>query len=279
MSGVPAGLAHCYAAAYAARMSSLDLPRPRGARLLLAILLTIPAGACDAQSAKKIEPQPTAVVQPAAATADRPASAFPKPDRPVSAIVSDRWSDEDSRDDAGEAERVMGLLAIRPGMTVADIGAGSGYYTVRLARRVGPTGQVIAEDIMPDYLRRLRARVSREGLRNVRFTLGQPHDPKLPAASIDVALLVHMYHEIEQPFGLLWHLRASLRPGGRVAISDSERPTGRHGTPPSLLRCELAVVGYREIAFHELGNAGGYLAVFEAAGPRPEPAAIRGCES
>lgn len=257
-------------------MSVSDQLRQRGARRLLVLLLTLHAGACDAQPAQRAEQQPTVAAKSARA-AGRPAAAFPKPDRPVSAIVSDRWSNEDSRDDAGEAERVMGLLAIRPGMTVADIGAGSGYYTVRLAKRVGPTGQVIAEDIMPDYLRRLRTRVSREGLRNVRFTLGQPHDPELAPASVDVALMVHMYHEIEQPFGLLWHLRSSLKPGGRVAITDMERPTGQHGTPLALLRCELAAVGYREIAFYELGNAGGYLAVFEAAGPRPEPAAIKGC--
>jgi len=83
-----------------------------------------------------------------------PASAFPKPARPVADIVTDIWRDEKSRDQAGEAERVMNLLGVKPALVVADIGAGSGYYTVRLARRVGPMGHVFAEDVVPEYLER-----------------------------------------------------------------------------------------------------------------------------
>ena len=93
-----------------------------------------------------------------------PASAFPAPSRPVAGIVTDTWRDEQSRDRAGEAERVMNLLGVRPSLDVADIGAGSGYYTVRLARRVGAKGRVYAEDVVPDYLDRLAERVAREGL-------------------------------------------------------------------------------------------------------------------
>src|SRR6516165_11475637 len=84
-----------------------------------------------------------------------PSSAFPAPSRPVAGIVTDIWRDEQSRDQAGEAERVMNLLGVRSGLAVADIGAGSGYYTVRLARRIGPKGHVFAEDVVPDYLERL----------------------------------------------------------------------------------------------------------------------------
>ena len=84
-----------------------------------------------------------------------PSSAFPTPSRPVAGIVTDIWRDEQSRDRAGEAERVMNLLGVKSGSAVADIGAGSGYYTMRLARRVGPSGHVYAEDIVPDYLARL----------------------------------------------------------------------------------------------------------------------------
>lgn len=207
-----------------------------------------------------------------------PASAFPKPHRPVADIVSDQFSNEDARDRAGEAEKVMDLLGIRPGMTVADIGAGNGYYTVRLAKRVGPEGHVLAEDIVPAYADRLRGRVAAERLDNVTVTLGAPHDPRLPTGAADLALLMHMYHEIGQPFGLLWHLHAALKPGGRVAVVDTERPTNRHGTPPALLRCEMAAVGYRQVAFHDLGPGSGYLAVFETAEPRPNPRAIQPCE-
>src|SRR6266850_3609664 len=89
-----------------------------------------------------------------------PASAFPAPARLVAGIVTDIWRDEKSRDQAGEAERVMNLLGVKPGLGVADIGAGSGYYTVRLARRVGPAGHVFAEDVVPDYLERLVRRVA-----------------------------------------------------------------------------------------------------------------------
>jgi SAM-dependent methyltransferase len=207
-----------------------------------------------------------------------PASAFPKPHRPVSDIVSDQFSNEDARDRAGEAEKVMDLLGVKPGMTVADIGAGNGYYTVRLSARVGDKGRVLAEDIMPAYVDRLRGRVEAEGLSNVTVTLGKPHDPRLPTGEADLALLMHMYHEVEQPFGLLWHLHAAMKPGGRVAVVDMDRPTNRHGTPPALLRCEMAALGYRQTAFHQLGQGSGYLAVFMTAEPRPSPRAIKPCE-
>lgn len=217
--------------------------------------------------------------QPASATAAAgvPAERFPKPVRPVASIVSDQWANEDSRERAGEAATVMSLLGIGPGLRVADIGAGSGYYTVRLSARVGPEGQVLAQDIVPRYLDGLRRRVTREGLRNVVVSQGEPHDPLLPPGSVDVALMVHMYHEIEQPFGLLYNLLPALRPGARVAILDTVRPTLQHGTPPPLLRCELAAVGYREVAFHPLENGAEYLAVFTPLERAPAPDAIRPC--
>src|SRR5215469_14580740 len=95
-----------------------------------------------------------------------PSNAFPAPSRPVARIVTDIWHDEQTRDQAGEAERVMNLLGVKAGLIVADIGAGSGYYTVRLARRVGPTGHVYAEDVVPEYLERLAKRVRSEGFAN-----------------------------------------------------------------------------------------------------------------
>jgi len=211
------------------------------------------------------------------AGAGAPASAFPAPARPVADIVTDTWSSEDTRDRAGEADTVMTLLGVRGGMRVADVGAGSGYYTVRLSRRVGPRGGVIAQDIIPDYLRRLRTRVATEKLSNVTLALGEPHDPRLPAASVELAMLVHMYHEVEQPYAFLHNLRASIAPGGRVAVVDLDRPTNRHGTPSALLRCEFAALGYAQTEFHDLPNGSGYLAVFTPRGPAPEPAAVRAC--
>ena len=209
-----------------------------------------------------------------------PASSFPAPGRPVAGIVTDIWRDEQSRDRAGEAERVMNLLGVKPGLAVADIGAGSGYYTVRLARRVRPTGHVFAEDVVPEYLERLARRVGSEGLANwVTLVRGDPHDPRLMPGSIDIALLVHMYHEVEQPYGLLWNLRPALRPGARVAVIDARKQTEVHGTPPDLLRCELAAVGYRQIAFYDLQERS-YLAVFVPLEPQEvpaSPAAIHPC--
>jgi SAM-dependent methyltransferase len=202
------------------------------------------------------------------------------PARPVAGIVTDIWRDENSRDQAGEAERVMSLLGVKPGLVVADIGAGSGYYTVRVARRVGPTGRVFAEDVVPDYLERLARRVDNEGLAStVTVVRGDPHDPRLPPGSVDLALLVHMYHEVQQPYGLLWNLRPALRLGAHVAVIDARKQTEVHGTPPDLLRCELAAVGYRQTAFYDLQERS-YLAVFAPLDPREGPAspgAIRPC--
>jgi SAM-dependent methyltransferase len=191
-----------------------------------------------------------------------PAKEFPSPRRPVASIVSPSRSGEEHRDSLNEAGEIARLLEIKPGMTVGDIGAGSGYHTIRLSPLVDPTGSVIAQDVTRDYLIELARRVERLGLPNVRFAPGEPHDPRLPASSLDVAILVHMYHEISQPYAFLYNLAPALKQGARIGIVDQERPTSEHGTPIKLLRCELSAVGYREIATHQLAGDGGYLVVF-----------------
>jgi ubiquinone/menaquinone biosynthesis C-methylase UbiE len=205
------------------------------------------------------------------------APVFPAADRPVASIVSSRWSTEEARDRVNEAGRVMKLADIKPGMTVADIGAGEGYYTVRLSRAVGKEGRVVGQDIMPAVRDGLAERVARERLANVSVRLGEPADPKLPANSFDRVMMVHMYHEIEQPYEFLWRLRPSLKPGGLVVIVDADRPTQNHGTPPALLRCEFAATGYEQAGFTAMPGAGGYFATFRAVGARPEPGAIKAC--
>ena len=190
------------------------------------------------------------------------AKEFPSPQRPVADIVSPSRTNEERRDALNENGQIARILELKPGMTVGDIGAGAGYHTVRLSRLLGPTGSVVAEDVTRDYLMELARRVERLKLTNVKLALGEPQDPRLPASSLDAAILVHMYHEIAQPYAFLYNLAPALKPGARVGIVDLERPTAEHGTPIELLRCELAAVGYREIATHQLAGDGGYLAVF-----------------
>lgn len=205
------------------------------------------------------------------------AEQFPKAARPVAPADSTRFSDEESRDKLNEADDVMARAGMEAGMTVADIGAGDGYYTVRLATKVGPSGRVLAQDIQPKVIERLADRVAREQLDNVSIKLGAEDDPRLPANSFDRVFLIHMYHEIGEPYALMWRLRPALRQGGEVVIVDADRPTNQHGTPPKLLFCELEAVGYKLVSFAENPNIGGYFARFVAEGPRPDPANIKAC--
>lgn len=205
------------------------------------------------------------------------ARAFPRPDRPVSALGSTAFSNEQERDTRNEASTVMDLAGVAPGMSVADIGAGEGYYTVRLAERVTKAGRVVAQDIDGDALRRLGARVEADRLDNVSIQPGDADDPRLPERSFDRIFLVHMYHEVAEPYAFLWRLWPSLKPGGRVVVVDVDRSTDRHGIPPALLICELEAVGFHLEEFHRKPELSGYYAQFVAAEKRPEPGAIRPC--
>ena len=212
--------------------------------------------------------------------ADRPpgARAFPRADRPVAPIVSTRWSSEEARDRVNEAGDIMARAGIKPGMTVADIGAGEGYYTVRLAKRVGPKGRVLAEDIMPEVIEALARRITREDWTNVSVKLGTPDNPDLPPNSFDRVLMVHMYHEISEPYAFLWNLQPALKKDGEIIVVDANRPTDQHGTPPRLLACEFAALGFRMEEVVPRPNAGGYLARFKRIAARPQPQNIVPCE-
>jgi ubiquinone/menaquinone biosynthesis C-methylase UbiE len=202
---------------------------------------------------------------------------FPLPDRPVAPIVSPRYSNEDERDKLNEASTVMKLGDVEPGMTVADIGAGEGYYTVRLAPLVGRKGRVLAEDIVPQTRDNLARRVQRDILDNVAVKLGLPNDPQLPDGSFDRIFMIHMYHEIERPAEFLWNVRPDLKPGGRIVVVDADRPTARHGTPPRLLVCEFGALGFELTRFERLADTQSYFAQFEPRGPRPAPEQIKVC--
>jgi SAM-dependent methyltransferase len=206
-----------------------------------------------------------------------PASPFPPAGRDVAPIVSDAFSTEDARDRAGEFEAVVEAAGIQPGMWVADVGAGEGYYTVRLSPIVGRDGRVLAQDISAETRELLSQRVQREGLDNVAVRLGEPSDPKLPANSFDRILLVHMYHEVTDPYAFLWNLRTGLKQDGEVIVVDADRAVKRHGIPPQRLKCELAALGLRLDRFQPLPGGDSYFAAFKPAGERPAPAAIKPC--
>ncbi|HVF36883.1 MAG TPA: methyltransferase domain-containing protein [Sphingomicrobium sp.] len=213
----------------------------------------------------------------AACQAPPDAPRFPDADRDVAPIVGTAFSTEDARDRVGEAEEVMRLAGVEPGMSVADIGAGAGYYSVRLAPLVGRRGRVLAQDIVPETRDQLAGRIQRENLDNVAVVLGKPADPMLPKASFDRIFLVHMYHEVTEPYEFLWRLRPALKPGGLIVVVDSDRPAKRHGMPPRQLMCEFDALGLAPAHSSWLTGSDAYFVSFRAAGPRPSPEQIRPC--
>jgi ubiquinone/menaquinone biosynthesis C-methylase UbiE len=218
--------------------------------------------------------------KPVETASERPETSmeFPRADRAVSAVGDTQFSNEAARDEAGEATKLMNWAAIEPGMTVADIGAGEGYYTVRLASRVGEKGRVLAQDINRGALERLGERISRDRLDNVAIKEGGIDDPRLPPKSFDRIFLVHMYHEVTEPYAFLWRMRPALAKGGQIIVVDRDRPTNRHGMPPKLLFCEFDAVGLRLMEFAERPEVGAYFARFEAVGERPAPEKIKTCK-
>jgi ubiquinone/menaquinone biosynthesis C-methylase UbiE len=204
---------------------------------------------------------------------------FPTAHRDVAPIVGGTFSTEDARDRAGEAEDVMQFAGVKPGMSVADVGAGEGYYTVRLARVVGSKGRVLAEDILPDVRDSLADRVQRERLDNVAVKLGAPDNPTLPRSSFDRVFLVHMYHEVASPYAFLWHMREAVKPDGLVVVVDSNRPVKQHGILPTQLKCEFAAVGLQPVKFSMLPSGEVYMMAFRLASARPAPDQIQPCKS
>ena len=202
---------------------------------------------------------------------------FPAAHRDVAPIVGGTFSTEDARDRLGEAEEVMELAGMKPGISVADVGAGEGYYTVRLARVVGPKGRVLAEDIVPEVRDSLSDRVQRERLDNVAVKLGTPENPMLPGQSFDRIFLVHMYHEVESPYAFLWHLRDSVKSDGTVVVVDSNRAVKQHGIPPAQLKCEFGALNMVPVKFSMLTGGEAYLMTFRATGPKPAPDKIKAC--
>jgi SAM-dependent methyltransferase len=149
------------------------------------------------------------------------------------------------RDAKLQVQRVMDILGIKEGAHVADIGAGSGWFTVRAAKRVGSTGIVYAVDINPESIAYIHRRTQHDGVGNVRAILSKEDDPGLPKNSIDEVLLLKTYHEVSHPVLLLENLRSSLRSGARVGIIDRNGKGDDHGVSRDVVIQEAAQAGYQ----------------------------------
>ena len=169
------------------------------------------------------------------------------------------------RDKKLQIDRVMDLLGITTGKNVADIGAGSGWFTVRAARRVGPTGAVFAEDINPVAIEYIGKRVVKENLPNVRTVLGAPDDPKLPAGSVDAVLMLKVYHEIAKPVPTMKVLQRALRPGAKVGIIDRNGNGANHGLNHDVVVMEMSEAGYKLVGTFDFTKADGqdYFLIFQ----------------
>jgi len=166
---------------------------------------------------------------------------------------AEQWSrvfDDPGRDAWQKPDAVLDALGVKTGAWVADLGAATGYFTVRLARRVGPSGKVYGVDIEPGLVDYLRARAAKENLPNVEAILAAPDDPKLPDASVDLVLVVDTWHHIDARLAYLDRLRRVLKPGGRVAIVDfkpGDIPVGpppEHRLPRAAVIEEFATAGW-----------------------------------
>lgn len=159
--------------------------------------------------------------------------------------------DYPDRDQKLHINQVMDLLGISPGKSVADIGAGSGWFTTRAAQRVAPSGTVYAVDINPKAIQYVDDRAKKEKLNNVRTVLGTAGDPRLPSESVNAVLLLKTYHEVAQPVELMTHLRSSLRPDARVGIIDRNGNGENHGVAKKIVIQEVESAGYRLAEEHD----------------------------
>jgi ubiquinone/menaquinone biosynthesis C-methylase UbiE len=170
---------------------------------------------------------------------------------PTMGVEGAAWLDRPEREDEEAPSKAIAALALPKGAVVADVGAGSGYYTVRLARAVGPTGRVVATDLQPGMLELLRARVARERLANVELVQGRADDPLLPANTFDVVLMVDVYHELASPQVFVRKLEPALKRDGRLVLIEFRREDPRvpireeHKMSVSQVRDELGAAGFR----------------------------------
>jgi len=168
------------------------------------------------------------------------------------------------RDERLQIGRVMDILGIGPGKNVADIGAGSGWFTVRAAKRVGADGTVYAVDINPQAIRYIESRIQKENLQNIKPVLGKPDNPLLPA-KVDAVLMLKTYHEVADPVRLLRNLRSSLAAGARVGVVDRNGSGEDHGVVRVIVIREANEAGYQLLEQEDFVKDGmDYFLVFGA---------------
>jgi predicted methyltransferase len=172
--------------------------------------------------------------------------------------------DSPGRDERLQINRVMDILGIMAGKNVADIGAGSGWFTVRAAKRVGGAGIVYAVDINPEATRHIDERAQKEKIDNVKTILSQADDPKLPANAVDCVLMLKTYHEIARPGTLLHNLLTALRSGAKVGIIDRNGNGEDHGVAREVVIREATEAGYRLLKSYDFvkGDKMDYFLVF-----------------
>ena len=176
---------------------------------------------------------------------------------PVMGVAGADWLVRPERIQEEQPDRMLAALDIPKGAVVADVGAGVGYHVWRLAEIVGPTGKVIAEDIQEGMIQLLRKNIESRKLRNVEIILGTPTDPKLPSNSVDLVLMVDVYHEFSEPVTMMKHIRNSLKPGGRVALVEFRKEDPNvpiqplHKMSLQEVRSELEPMGFKFQRSHE----------------------------
>jgi SAM-dependent methyltransferase len=160
------------------------------------------------------------------------------------------WLVRESRQREEDCRLLVEALAIQPGQTVCDMGCGNGFYTLELARRVGPRGRVYAVDVQPEMLRMLLGRLAEQGIHNVKPVLGTAIDPRLPKGEVDLILCIDVYHEFSHPEAMLERIRESLAPGGRLVLAEfrGEDPAvpikPEHKMTKAQVRAELEPAGF-----------------------------------
>lgn len=208
-------------------------------------------------------------------TATRQAAQQPTPANKIDKIerqVSEPYTgtldifEDPKRDENLQINRVMDALKINQGKSVADIGAGSGWFTLRAARRVGASGAVYAVEINQDYINHINNRAKAENLPVIKTVLGAEDNPRLPAKAIDAALMLKTYHEIAEPVRVLRNLRGSLKAGGRLGVIDRNGNGGDHGIDRDVVVREAAQAGFKLVEEYDFVKPDGmdYFLVFES---------------